>query len=621
MSQGPALELWRVEKSYGLLHPKPALRGVSLRVERGECFGLAGANGAGKTTLIRILLGLMAPDEGEARLLGRRPEDPEVRRRVGFVPESAELPPTASPRALVRRWARLRGLEPAGAMEQGLGRLERLGMSALLDRAAGKLSKGERQRTLLALALLGEPELLVLDEPTDGLDPLGRALMREVIREECAAGRTVFLNSHLLSETERICTRVGILHRGRLVREERLGGPRGVDGPATTALVLAQRLGAEAMERAGVRAAPAGATPLRELWPAGELVLVAHDDLAGLNGALDRVRAEGAQLVEVRRVRADLEAALAQVASTPREEPEVEAGAEPASEEPAGPADGAPAPAPLPPLRPRPLRALRATVRVAQEIAADLAAQRIGWLALAAALFATGLILKVAQAELVQGAVAAAQHLGRAASADANRFILSLVARIFFWCSLVGGALLAAVFAPPLLDPRRTVLLLGQPISRGDFALGVVGALCSLAFATSLFFHGLLLGGLRWLEVAASWRFLLAPLPWLAAFAAIALAQLAATFVWRNGILAGLVGLGLILSTSLLGTGSAGRPGAAEGVEGLAYAILPRTVELSKQAGRAAEGAWPSAWAAVPTLAIAAALLLVLHVVARRSER
>ncbi|HKC59295.1 MAG TPA: ATP-binding cassette domain-containing protein [Myxococcales bacterium] len=99
-----------VEKSYGLLRPKPALRGVSLRVARGECYGLAGPNGAGKTTLIRVMLGLIAPDAGEARLLGVRPDSPEVRARVGFVPEAAELPPGASPLQLIRRWARLRGL-------------------------------------------------------------------------------------------------------------------------------------------------------------------------------------------------------------------------------------------------------------------------------------------------------------------------------------------------------------------------------------------------------------------------------------------------------------------------------------------------------------------------------
>src|SRR4051812_45818792 len=213
----PALQLWGVVKRYGVFRKHEALREVSLSVAPGECFGLAGPNGAGKTTLIKLLLGLARPDEGEVRLFGQSPDDPEVRRRVGFVPESAELPPAASPRQLVRRFARLRGVPEAES--SGLAQLDRLGMAELLDRPAHKLSKGEKQRTLLALALLGTPELLVLDEPTDGLDPLGRALVRRVLREERANGRTVFLNSHLLSETERICTRVGILHRGELVRE------------------------------------------------------------------------------------------------------------------------------------------------------------------------------------------------------------------------------------------------------------------------------------------------------------------------------------------------------------------------------------------------------------------
>src|SRR5580704_16967875 len=112
----PAIQLVGLEKSYGFRRRKHALNGVTLRVERGECYGLAGPNGAGKTTLIKLLLGLIAPDAGEVRLFGHRPDAPEVRRRVGFVPESAELPPGASPLALVRRWARLRGLEHRHAM-------------------------------------------------------------------------------------------------------------------------------------------------------------------------------------------------------------------------------------------------------------------------------------------------------------------------------------------------------------------------------------------------------------------------------------------------------------------------------------------------------------------------
>ncbi|MGE5048991.1 MAG: ABC transporter ATP-binding protein, partial [Deltaproteobacteria bacterium] len=175
MADPEALQLWGVRKRYGVFRKHEALRGVSIRVEPGECYGLAGPNGAGKTTLIRILLGLSLPDDGEVRVFGQRPDDPEVRRRIGFVPEAAELSPQASPRRLVRRFALLRGLELREAEPQGIAQLERLGMSELLERPAGKLSKGEKQRTLLALALMGSPDLLILDEPTDGLDPMGRA--------------------------------------------------------------------------------------------------------------------------------------------------------------------------------------------------------------------------------------------------------------------------------------------------------------------------------------------------------------------------------------------------------------------------------------------------------------
>ncbi|HYZ88758.1 MAG TPA: ABC transporter ATP-binding protein, partial [Myxococcales bacterium] len=149
------MQLAGIEKSFGLVRKKTALRGVSLRIARGECYGLIGPNGAGKTTLIRVMLGLIAPDAGEARLLGVPPEFLDIRRRVGFVPEAAELPPHASPLQLMRRWARLRGVPVPAAVEQGEATLTRLGMGELLTRPAHRFSKGEKQRTLLALALLG----------------------------------------------------------------------------------------------------------------------------------------------------------------------------------------------------------------------------------------------------------------------------------------------------------------------------------------------------------------------------------------------------------------------------------------------------------------------------------
>ncbi|MBS2024690.1 MAG: ABC transporter ATP-binding protein/permease, partial [Deltaproteobacteria bacterium] len=561
---------------------------------------------------------LMSDDEGEVRLLGERPEDPEVRRRVGFVPESAELPPQASPRALVRRWALLRGLPVAETMAQGLVTLERLGMAGLLDRAAGKLSKGEKQRTLLALAMLGQPELLVLDEPTDGLDPLGRARMREVIRGECERGTTVFLNSHLLAETERICTRVGILHQGQLVREERLTGPRGAGEPATTAIVLASSLRPEQLERARVQPVPEGATPLRDLLPAGATVLVPHQDLGELNDAIDRLRAEGAQLVEVRRVRQDLEAALAEVAGvTPAA---IEALPVPAASTiPTGLA-------PAPPLRLRPLRALQATLRVTVEIALDLASRRVGWFALgAAALGAIG-IIKGMQTEALQGAAAAARHFGTSSEfTDAQRvaaYLGGLSAQILYWSTLFGGALLAAIFMPTLFDPKRTILLLSQPITRTDYSFGVLSATLSLALATSLFFHLFVFVGLRFvLDIAVPWWFLAAPLVWIVAFTAVCTVQLLSTWLVRSALFTGALGVVMLWATAILGSGSGPDIPRSKLGWGILYAILPRAVDLMHQAGKLGEGARVHASAFVPTAALIVVWLLVLRVVAQRSER
>ena len=637
LASAAALELWGVGKSYGLFTQKRALGGVTLRVERGECFGHAGANGAGKTTLIRILLGLIDPDEGEARLLGERPDDPEVRRRVGFVPEAATLPETASPRALVKRWARLRGLPARDSLAQGVETLERLGMKELLDRPSGKLSKGERQRTLLALAMLGSPELLVLDEPTDGLDPLGRARMREVIRGECDAGRTVFLNSHLLAETERICTRVGILHRGQLVRVEHLAGRRGAGEPATSAVVLASPLSGEQLARARVRSVPQGSTPLRDLLPAGATVLVAHQDLQELNGALDRLRAEGALLVEVRRVKADLEAALAEVAGDGvRTEPSAPAALESARPEsapegsapletpPAAPGPLAPAP-PLPPHRFRPLRAPLATWRVAQEIAADLSSRRVGWIALGAAGLAFAAFFAAVRSHVALGAAAMADRFGAGGLTDPAEvagFISSWAAKIFFWSTLMGGPLLAAVFAASHFDARRTVLLYSQPLTRADYTLGIWTATCGLALGSNALLFALLWGSLRWLGIAAPLALLLAPLAWTLAFGAVLALQLLAAHALRSALFLGLIGLALVWGTATLGASRGGMMRHSPYYwSGLLYALLPRTADLAESAGRLASGHAPRLFWMLPTAALLAAYLLILRTVSLRSER
>src|SRR4051812_43029747 len=496
----PAVQLIGVEKAYGLLQPRPALRGVSLRIARGECYGLAGRNGAGKTTLIKVMLGLVAPDGGEARVFGVRPEDPEIRRRVGFVPEAAELPRGASPLQLVRRWARLRGLPTAPAVAQGEAHLRRLGMGDLLNRPAHRFSKGEKQRTLFALALLGAPELLVLDEPTDGLDPLGRTLVRKVILEECAAGRTVFINSHLLSETERVCTRVGILHDGQLVREERIGR-HAESGSTASVLVLETRLD-RALE------ADLGMTPPSSDGASACVYHLGHDDLDALNLAIDRVRAAGVRVIEVRPVRRALEDAFTEVASISSEQ-------QPAAIDPGDLVDAPPCPS-------SPLRGVRATLRVAAEIGADLVARRMVHVAVLGAGLVLAIMLFALRNQVVQGVAAGARQFRAGGLVDDQQMAQMIgggAAAGEYWSLLFGGVLLSALFAPPLLDPRRSTLLLAQPISRADFARGIFASVCALALAVCTLSGAALFAGVRGLGLQLSPGLLAVPLLTAVAFA------------------------------------------------------------------------------------------------------
>jgi len=598
VSEGPALQLWSVRKSFGLFRKQEALRGVSIRVERGECYGLAGPNGAGKTTLIRILLGLAAPDEGEVRLFGQRPENPDVRAQVGFVPEAAELPPAASPRALVRRFARLRGLR--NAEQQGMEQLDRMGLAELLDRPANKLSKGEKQRTLLALALLGEPQLLVLDEPTDGLDPLGRALVRRVLREERARGRTVFLNSHLLSETERICTRVGILHRGQLVREHAVQQMESASG--SSAVVLSDPPPAGV---AGIRAAPSLVGQATE--SEGSTVLVDHDDVAQLNAALDRLRAAGAQIVEVRRLRQDLEASFAAAVNDPAQAP---------------PDPGPPPPVADPPLR-NPLRPLRATVRVAQEFAADLAARQVGWIALAIGAVVFGFFLWGLHHDVVQGAAAMVRQFGGPGGVADEKSVAHWVGRwtagFVYWSLLPGSVIFASMFAPPLLDPRRTILLLAQPVSRGDVASALFLTVNALVLAEYLFLVALLFGGVRWMGVAVSPFFLCLVAPLLVSFAALYAVALAVTYAARSGVASGGAAFLFFISATVLQFGAAADSGRR--ILAFGAALFPRVVGLAEQAARLGGGEAPRVAPFVLTAAIGAGFFLVALVAARRSEQ
>jgi ABC-type multidrug transport system ATPase subunit len=209
----PALELAGVTKRYG---GRAALRDVSLALEPGGALGLLGPNGAGKTTLLRLLLGFARPSAGGVRLHGRNPFDPEARRGVGYLPERLAVPARATAQGFLALHAALAGLRGADAAQEVDELLERTGLRDRARDRAGSLSKGLRQRLGFAQALLGRPRLLLLDEPTSGLDPLGVRDAREWIAQARAAGASVLVSSHVLSEVERTCDRVAILHEGAL---------------------------------------------------------------------------------------------------------------------------------------------------------------------------------------------------------------------------------------------------------------------------------------------------------------------------------------------------------------------------------------------------------------------
>ncbi len=194
-----------------------AVRGVSLEVKRGEIFGFLGPNGAGKTTTIKMLMGFVSPTSGTMEILGKPAPSPEVMTHVGFLPENPYVYPYLSPREFVSMCGRLSGLKGPPLRDRVVEVIRRVGILEAIDRPARALSKGMLQRVGLAAAIVHDPELLVLDEPMSGLDPVGRKEVRDLIVEEKNRGRTVFFSSHILSDVEMLCDRVCILRQGEVV--------------------------------------------------------------------------------------------------------------------------------------------------------------------------------------------------------------------------------------------------------------------------------------------------------------------------------------------------------------------------------------------------------------------
>jgi ABC-2 type transport system ATP-binding protein len=216
----PALEFEQVSKEYRGFFSRRRFRALddfSLQVEPGEIFGFLGPNGAGKTTAIHLAMGFMRPTRGSGRLLGERFGHQAARRRVGFLPENIALYPRRAEQ-LVRFYGALNGLNGGKLAQRAREVLEQVHLQDDLSRNISKFSRGMLQRVGLAQALVNDPQLLILDEPTSALDPVARVGVRELLLQARAAGKTIFLSSHLLSEVEQVCDRVGVLYRGRLVR-------------------------------------------------------------------------------------------------------------------------------------------------------------------------------------------------------------------------------------------------------------------------------------------------------------------------------------------------------------------------------------------------------------------
>ncbi len=321
-SSEPAIIVTDLVKTYktGWFRPRivTALRGVSLSVPRGEIFGLLGPNGAGKTTLIKTLLGIVRPTSGTASILEQPAGSMNARRRIGYLPENHRVPRHHTALTALEYFGGLSGLSPRTVRERRGPILERLGIAKWGTTPVRQFSKGMQQRLGLAQALLHDPELLILDEPTDGVDPVGRAELRDLLVELRNAGKTIFLNSHHLQEMELLCDRVAMMDLGRVLEtgkvSELTSEPtmkvtlRGTESAALQALHSCQL--------------PTIAEQLHVLneTPAEVTLRLPELSAADWDRAVDAWRTAGLSLLEVHRERRTLEETFLQVLNESRAE-------------------------------------------------------------------------------------------------------------------------------------------------------------------------------------------------------------------------------------------------------------------------------------------------------------
>lgn len=211
----------------GLRRKAPSLDGLTLNVHEHEVFGFLGRNGAGKTTTIKILTSLLRPSSGEASIFGESIRTRASRRLIGYLPEQPYYYEYLSPRETLDFYGQLQGLSPAERKNEWARLAELLDLHEIADERIKGFSKGMRQRVGFAVALVGNPPLLILDEPMSGLDPVGRRMIRQLILRCRDEKKTVFFSSHVLSDVEMVCDRAGILVRGKLVRQGHIDELRG----------------------------------------------------------------------------------------------------------------------------------------------------------------------------------------------------------------------------------------------------------------------------------------------------------------------------------------------------------------------------------------------------------
>jgi len=293
-----AIEIFALQKSYLVgfwrKRAKTGLKPLTLTVEDGEVFGYLGPNGAGKTTTLKLLMGLVFPTGGSARVLGLPCDDPAVKARIGYLPEQPYFYDHLTAPELLEYYAQLSGVPARGRNRRVQQMLERVGLAEVGRMQLRKFSKGMLQRVGIAQAILHGPKVVFLDEPMSGLDPIGRREVRDLIQELKDEGKTVFFSTHILSDAEALCDRVAILHKGEL---------RGVGAIAD---LTAGAQGRVEIHYIGSAATPAMTAMGAEVHATGEAIRAVLSD-ASLDAAIDAIRHAKARLISVTPVRTTLE--------------------------------------------------------------------------------------------------------------------------------------------------------------------------------------------------------------------------------------------------------------------------------------------------------------------------